>query len=88
MQAPREQALQRHQLVTKILAASPANILILRDEQREWDYYVYRPTWDGVWYQLPHSPFSSHSPQLEKIEIALAHEATLCAIQSCACRGT
>jgi hypothetical protein len=78
---PREEALQRHPRVTRVLNASPVNVLILRDEQKSEDYYIYRPYWDGVWYQIPHSPFSDREPGAIRREIQLAHEATLCAIQ-------
>jgi hypothetical protein len=78
---PREQALQRHQRVARALNSSPVNILILRDEQKSEDYYVYRPYWDGVWYQMPQSPFSHCELGAGRREIQLAHEATLCAIQ-------
>jgi hypothetical protein len=33
--------------------------LIFRDHAKEYpDYYVFRPYWDGVWYQIYDSPFN------------------------------
>jgi hypothetical protein len=78
---PRDQALQRAHRITALVKSAPSGILMLRNEQKAEDYYVYRPFWDGVWYQISRSPFAEHSPAIERTGIELLHEATLCAIQ-------
>jgi hypothetical protein len=77
----RDQKLMRTSAVRAIIAITPIQILILRNEQKPEDYYVYRPHWDGVWYQLGLSPFAKHVPEAERAAIGLLHEATLCAIR-------
>ncbi len=43
-------------------------------------WFIYRPYWDGVWYQIANSPFYSTSrPAAELAQIQYLHEATICA---------
>ncbi|ADG66673.1 hypothetical protein Plim_0828 [Planctopirus limnophila DSM 3776] len=59
-----------------------ATLLFKQYDPRETNngWYVYRPEWDGAWYQISHSPFSHHNHtgvQLEQIRFL--HEAVICA---------
>ena len=78
---PREEPLRRATRIRSLVSASRVPVLLLRNEQGQEDYYVYRPRWDGVWYQIAHSPFSSHQPSTARTSVRFMHEATLCAIQ-------
>lgn len=44
------------------------------------NFYVYRPYWDGVWYQVYNSPFSQEKKTSEQMEtIGELHETVVCA---------
>lgn len=43
-------------------------------------WFIYRPRWDGVWYQVAHSPFADSSQSDERFfQVRALHEAAICA---------
>lgn len=78
---PRLQKLQRSSFISFITRSTSIADLRFENDQRTQDYYVYRPYWDGVWYQLVYSPFANHEPTSEATAIVALHEAALIAIR-------
>jgi hypothetical protein len=78
---PRDQKLQRHLFISFIACSTSIDELQLRSVEEEHDYFVYRPGWDGVWYQLIHSPFVDHNPKFERRALVALHESAIIAIR-------
>lgn len=49
-------------------------------DEAEEGWFVYRPRWDGVWYQVANSPFShSNRTDHQLSQVQYLHEAVICA---------
>mgnify|MGYP006891167094 CR=1 FL=1 len=50
------------------------------DAQPDGQWFIYRPNWDGVWYQVFNSPFVNSSVTEERShQVQAVHEAAICA---------
>lgn len=75
---PRDQKLRRRSFFRFLVRGTPVGGLVFRRAD-ENDFYVFRPSWDGAWYQTRTSPFADFEPQRKRLEVQIVHEAVLCA---------
>jgi len=78
----------RHKLYNRefrrrvLLRAGVDKLLFQQYGSNETDggWYVYRPNWDGVWYQVANSPFHrSNRTSIQLAQVQFLHEAVICA---------
>lgn len=78
----RENKVQNSKFRKYLFSSVKIRRLIFRDsEKKEYpNYFVYRPYWDGVWYQVSDSPFKKSVREKGNLNcIGILHELVICA---------
>ena len=74
----REDYARRRLFIGYLVRATAIGNLVFRRAHKN-DFYVFRPWWDGVWYQTEKSPFANVEPQGKRVEVETIHHVALCA---------
>ena len=74
----REDHARRRLFIGYLVRATAIGNLVFRGAHKN-DFYVFRPRWDGVWYQTVKSPFANVEPTTKPVEVSTIHEVALCA---------
>lgn len=75
---PKKAKIRKDTFLSRVMLNVGIEVLQLRDDSDQ--YYVFRPYWDGVWYQVFWSPYKEKTSSKEQLfSIECLHEVTICA---------
>lgn len=77
---PRDQKTLNVRFLRTLLKRTNCSEIRLSTIRGNRDYFIYRPNWDGAWYQISRSPFSQTTDSEERPEVAALHEAVICLV--------
>lgn len=55
---PKKSKITNHKFISILMNKTGINYLEFHNlNKKKLNYYIFRPSWDGVWYQIKNSPF-------------------------------
>lgn len=77
---PRKNKITSHKFISNLMTRTGTKELeFYKSNKKNLKYYLFRPYWDGVWYQIKESPlFNNNSTKEELFNIGRLHEVVIC----------